>query len=104
MQNFILPVIIDNRKSVLLDLNLVLENSTDKDDFGEDIYILEIPLHENTILSISKHKSIQSLITNQLDLPLKDLKVNFSEITNGVKLAFSQNTSSGMLLNLQKLN
>ena len=95
MSNYILPVTIDNRKAVLVDLNVDSILSEDN-KYGEDIYIIEIPLIESTIISISKNKSIQSL-NNQNDLLIKDLLIEFTKIENGVKISLSLPSSGSPL-------
>lgn len=70
--SFILPVIIESRKILLLDLE---KTQLDKipQDFGEDIYIVELPdQHDWEILSIQKDKLIQSLLKVADDIKLNE--------------------------------
>ncbi|MEJ0101755.1 MAG: hypothetical protein WDO19_03950 [Bacteroidota bacterium] len=76
MNSFILPVTIESRKIVFLDLNLYAAADQISEDPGEDIYITEISQQPRHVLfSIDKRRIIQSLFAEQKDIAVKSLKM-----------------------------
>jgi hypothetical protein len=70
MRGFNLPITIESRKIIYLDLQ---ENSTFNED---DIFVVNAPesFQQYNIISIDKDKILQSITENEDDIPLSDLK------------------------------
>lgn len=97
MSNFILPITIENRKVVLLDLFPKKKSEEDFFNSGDDTYIVELPVADsNIILSVNKLKKIQSLIGAISDIAIRNLnfKVSFNE--NILKIVMNDKDSSGV--------
>ena len=72
MRGFNLPITIESRKIIYLDLQ---ENTTFNED---DIFIISAPenYQKRTIVAISKKKTLQSILDHEDDIPLSDLNFN----------------------------
>ena len=79
MNNFILPVTIESRKIIFLDLEPTTEEHSLLSDTNEDVYIITIPPQgENEIFSISKSKTLQSLDSRYSDRRIDRLYFSYS--------------------------
>jgi hypothetical protein len=71
---FILPVTIESRRIVFLDLDVHPQLSATNANPGEDVFIIDMPsMNTHTLFSINKGKFIQSLLNDQDDLAIKNL-------------------------------
>lgn len=72
MRGFNLPITIESRKIIYLDLQ---ENSNFNED---DIFIVSAPENsqKRTIVAISKEKTLQSILENEDDISISNLKFN----------------------------
>lgn len=97
MSNFILPVTIESRRIVFLDLQakpLVPDVNTDT---GEDVFVVEIPgKNTNPLFSISKAAVVQSLLNDYTDIPVNSLSssLEYDEDKRIITVLLSQKPST----------
>ena len=90
MRGFNLPITIESRKIIYLDLQ---ENTTFNED---DIFIVNAPesFQQYNIISIDKDKILQSITENEDDIPLSDLKfIVTSDSKNTLSIELNLNES-----------
>lgn len=74
MSHFILPVTVESRRIVFLDLDVHPPVTAANANPGEDVFIIDMPSRNTyTLFSINKGKFVQSLLNDQDDLAIKDL-------------------------------
>jgi len=99
MRGFNLPITIESRKIIYLDLQ---ENSNFNED---DIFIVNAPesFQQYNIISIDKDKILQSITENEDDIPLSDLK--FSVTRHSIStLSIELNLNESLELNYKDEN